>query len=178
MQEIWKDIKGYEGYYKISNKGRIKSLLFQSNVWNKKYSREKILRYRGYTPKTGYRIALWKDGVAKDFLVARLAAFTFFGKDISDRKLTVNHKDGNRMNNDINNLELVSLKQNIIHGFRTGLYKNVCKKIKLVEIDTREEKVFSSMSEASRYLGRNSKFISCLLLRGRDTYKNFKIIQI
>lgn len=177
MNEIWKDIKGYEGYYKASSMGRIKSLLFQNNVWNKKYPREKILKRRGFTPKTGYRVGLWKNGVERDFLVARLIAFTFFDKDINDRKLTVNHKDGNRMNNNLYNLELVSLGDNIRHAFRTGLIKT-CKGIALTDIKTQEKKEFLSMVEAGRYLGKNHGFISCMLKRKQNIYKNFRITQL
>lgn len=128
FDEIWKDIKGYEGFYKVSNYGRICSLLFQNNVVGKKYKRFKILKPKGVNSKnvykTGYRVSLWKNGECKDYLVARLVAYTFYDKDINDNSLTVDHLDCNRLNNNINNLELVTLKENIQRSFKNGLHNS------------------------------------------------------
>lgn len=172
--EKWKDIKDYEGYYQVSDAGNVKSLLFQNNKNNKKYKRDKILKFKGYTPKTGFRVSLWKDGKYKDFLVARLVAFTFYNEDINNRKLTVNHIDGNRMNNNIENLELVSLKDNINHAFENDLM-NTNEKIVLIDKKTREAKEFRSMVKASRFLKRNDGYVSCLLKRGQRETKKYEI---
>ena len=174
MLEKWDDIKGYEGYYQVSNKGRVKSLLFQNNVWNKKYHREKILKYKGHTPRTGYKVDLWKDGAVKTFLVARLVAFTFYGEDISNSDLTVNHIDGNRMNNNFDNLELVTLKENIQHAFKTGLMTS-CKPIELECKITNEKYNFYSMSKASVFIGRNAGYISGLTRIGKNENDDYFI---
>ena len=154
--EIWKDIPGYEGYYQASNKGKIKSLLFQNNILNKKYSREKILKQKK-DKYNSYRVELWKDGKSKTWLVHRLVGITFLG--IPKENMTINHKDGNRLNNNVENLEWCTLKENINHGFRTGLYTFQIKtRVKNKKDNTVNE--FISMAEASRYIGRNSGYIS------------------
>lgn len=160
--EIWKEIKGYEQLYEVSNLGRIRThenkTSYSKRHGNRKW-KQRIMKYRGYNPKTGYRVSLWKNRKMKEFLVARLVAFTFFDKNIKNRKLTVNHKDGNRMNNNINNLELISLADNIRHAFNTGLmHTNV--HVKLTNTETQEEFSFISMSRASEYMNKCVGYIS------------------
>lgn len=180
--EIWKDIVGYEGYYKISNYGRVASLLFQSNIYNKKYARFKILTPKGLKSKsvykTGFRVDLWKGGIKKTYLVARLVAFTFYNENINNQKLTVDHVDGNRLNNKLENLELVSLKENIQRAFKTGLHDKHIKKIKLQYKDCGKSIYCNSMSEASRILGYNDGYISNRTQKGKFENKEavWKII--
>lgn len=168
MKEIWKDIKDYEGIYQASNLGRIRTVEGKTTYSERHGIRRwksKILKYKGYTPKTGYRVSLWKDKKNKDFLVARLVAFTFLNGDINDRWQTVNHKNGDRMDNRLENLEIISLKENIRHGFKTGLYSNV-KPIILIDKKTKEEKYFYSSSEASRFLNMNHSYIHNKIKKG------------
>ena len=180
--EIWKEIVGYEGYYKISNYGRVASLLFQNNVCNKKYARFKILKPKGLKSqsvyKTGFRVDLWKDGVKKSMLIARLVAFTFYNKDINNHNLTVDHIDGNRLNNKLDNLELVTLKENIQRAFKTGLHGKHMKKIKLQYKDCGKPIYCNSMSEASRILGYKNGYISDKIKKGKFENKEamWKII--
>lgn len=155
--EIWKDIPGYEGYYQASNKGRIKSLLFQNNVCNKKYPREKILKEKK-SKDNCLRVDLWKNGQHKTWLTYRLVAMAFLGIP-KDKKTTVNHKDGNRLNNNIDNLEWLSLADNIRHGFENNLYSHQTK-TKVINKHTKEEYIFASMSKASKYIGHGEKYIS------------------
>ena len=92
--EVWKDIPDYEGKYKASNLGRIKSLNFNGT------GKEKIMK-----PRTGnryYMIALWKNGIRKDYLLHRIVAETFIPNP--ENKPFINHKDENCFNNSINNL--------------------------------------------------------------------------
>lgn len=173
MEELWKDIKGYEGYYQASNFGRIKSLLFQNNVYNKKYKRDKVLRYKGQTYKTGYRVDLWKDGINKTLLVARLVAFTFYEQDIDNHKLTVNHIDGNRFNNNLNNLELISIGDNVRHAFENRMV-STCKAIRITNKNNSEIMDFYSMSKASQYIGHKTGYISCCILKSKYSNKNYK----
>jgi hypothetical protein len=169
--ERWKDIPNYKGIYQASNTGFIRThkdkTTFTKNGNIRKWS-QRTLRPKGITPKTGFRVSLWKDKISKDFLVARLVATTFL-ENLINTKMTVNHKDGNRLNNNINNLEWMTLGDNIRHGFETGLY--TCqKRTRLTNLDTKETVVFRSMSLASQYLENNNGYISCQIKRGK--FKN------
>jgi hypothetical protein len=176
IMEIWKDIKGYEGIYQASDFGRIRTVegkVTHSVRHGIRHWKSRILKYRGHNPRTGHRVTLWKDKKSKDFLVARLVAFTFYDKDIKDRKLTVNHKDGNRMNNYIDNLELISVEENIRHAFREGLMPQ--RKVKLLDLKTNEILEFISFASCGRFLGKCNGFISERVARKKfiidDKYK-------
>lgn len=105
MEEIYKDIDGYAGFYKISNLGNVKSL---------KGKTERFLKQ--YKDKNGYlHVSLSKNGHLKTFQVHRLVCLHFIE---NNTKLVVNHKDGNKSNNILENLELVTPQENIIHSFR------------------------------------------------------------
>ena len=96
MKEIWKDIEGFEGKYQISNLGRVKSLNYR------KTGKEKILKLT--KDKKGYlRISLKNNKKLKGFKVHRLVAETFISNP--DNLDQVNHKDENKQNNSIQNLE-------------------------------------------------------------------------
>lgn len=114
MQEIWKDIKGYEGYYQASNLGRIRSV--DRYVKNKNgYNKRRGLILSQSEDKDGYPcVVLCKNTNRKTCIVHRLIAITFFDKDSST--LEVNHIDFNKKNNNINNLELITREENIIHA--------------------------------------------------------------
>ncbi|WP_438467840.1 NUMOD4 domain-containing protein [Streptococcus pluranimalium] len=102
MQIIWKPIKGYEGFYEVSNKGEVRN----SNTL-------KILKPR--INNSGYcRVGLRKDFKTKEFLVHRLVAMAFI-KPIDGKEL-VNHIDENKINNVVENLEWVTHLENIHHG--------------------------------------------------------------
>lgn len=118
---IWKDIPEYQGLYQASNEGEIKSLsrIVKHSSGGDKILRERILK--GYVNKYGYkRVELSKNGTSKQYSEHRLIALTFLGE--SD--LTVNHKDGNKLNNNIDNLEYLSGADNTKHAVETGLIKN------------------------------------------------------
>lgn len=162
-KEIWKDIPGYEGIYQASTLGNIRTAEGKITS-NKRYAvrrwKQRILKPK--SPKSdGYRgdlrVSLWKDGASKDFLVARLVAMTWvkgYGDD-----MTVNHIDGNYLNNRIDNLEWVSLRDNIRKGFETGLFSKSQTKVRLID-ENHNYIDFASLSEASRYLSRNNGYLS------------------
>ena len=160
--EIWRDIKGYEGLYQISNLGRVKSLgrKSYSNVCLK----DKILN-PALECKNGYkRVCLCKDGKEKRIKVHRLVAQAFIPNP--DNKPIINHKDGNKINNSVENLEWCTYKENAQHAIKTGLidtekrisnmkkigkrsYKNNCRKIKQYDLNGIFIKEWSSLKEAS-----------------------------
>lgn len=126
--EIWKDIKGYEGYYQVSNMGRIKSLprkIYNSGILgkNKFYiTKEKILK--GRLDKKGYlRVVLCKNNKKKDYLIHRLTIEAF--KKNVDNKPCINHIDGNKTNNKLDNLEWCTYSENLTHAYKMNLKKRI-----------------------------------------------------
>ena len=155
--EVWKDIPGYEGIYQASTLGNIRTVEGKT-TFSKRHGirrwKSRILKGRGDNPQTGKRVSLWNGGKAKDWLVARLVAITFLGNP--PEGFTVNHKDGNRMNNNIENLEWLSLADNIRHGFSTGLYPT--KAIILSRNGQTFE--FASMAKCDEFLRRKPGYTS------------------
>ena len=114
MQEIFKDIKGYEGLYQVSNLGRVKSLARDTKL--KQYTKHTdAFIMRQDLNKRGYLyIRLTKDGKSKAFRVHRLVAEAFI--DNPSNLPQVNHIDFNRTNNNVNNLEWVTPQDNTNHS--------------------------------------------------------------
>ena len=128
--EVWKDITEYEGLYQVSNIGRIKSLeRYSANQWSEKarFREEKILSYQ--LTKDGYpSIKLSKNGNAIRHRIHRLVALCFlenpFGKE------QVNHINGIKTDNRVENLEWATQNENQLHACKNGL-----KPSKLTESD-------------------------------------------
>ena len=98
--EFWKDIPNYEGYYQVSNLGRIKRV---STNKIRKSHKEK----NGY-----YRITLSKDGVRNIYGVHQLVAFAFLNHNTDKRNIVVDHIDNDKSNNHLDNLKVVSNRVN------------------------------------------------------------------
>lgn len=128
MQEIWKDIKGYEGLYQVSNLGRVKSLprkIYNNGIIgkNKFYiSKEKILKER-IDHKGYFRVALCKNNIQKDYSIHRLVLENFV--ENVDNKPCVNHIDGNKQNNNLENLEWCTYSENLNHAYKLNLKKRI-----------------------------------------------------
>lgn len=120
MQEIWKDIQGYEGLYQVSNLGNVKSLHFGKKTgcrnWEK--SNSKILKSK-LTTSGYYSVELYKPNSRKQFYIHRLVANTFIKNPYN--KEEVNHIDGNKLNNHVENLEWVTKSENQLHAIKLGL---------------------------------------------------------
>lgn len=135
--EIWKDIKGYEGLYQVSNLGRIKSFSKRKELIRKPTKNKK---------RNGYlEISLFKNNKEKRFKVHRLVAEAFIPNP--ENKEEVNHIDGNKSNNNKNNLEWVTDKENKEHAWKNGLMNSNHKKVKIICNETKEE--FESVVECS-----------------------------
>lgn len=121
-QEIWKDIKGFENLYQVSNKGEIRSL----NHYGSNGS--STILYKGRTikkwldSKKNYLMATlsYGKGTKKNVLVHRVVAQTFLS-NIDDKK-EVNHINGIKTDNRVENLEWVTSKENKEHAYNNGLY--------------------------------------------------------
>lgn len=155
--EVWKDIKGYEGY-QVSNYGQIRThnKTTSNSLYKVRHWQNRILSQKTAKDKA-MRVELWKDGKHKTVLVHRIVALTFLGEP-PEPDMTVNHIDGNRKNNHVENLEWLSLADNIRHGFKTGLYSSVIP-VTLVD-ESQNEFKFVSMAEGNRFLGRTGNYLS------------------
>ena len=146
--EEWRDIKGYEGYYQISNLGRAKSL--PRDVGSNRCKKEIIMKTS--LDKDGYEnLVLRKDGKQKHFRVNRLVAEAFL--ENPNNYPQVNHKDEDKTNNNVNNLEWCSPKYNINYGSRT---EKASRKVICVTTG----KTFKSIAEASKYYNLKGNHIS------------------
>ena len=113
MNEIWKDINGYERLYQVSNFGRVKSFPRFGTI-----KRERILKL--HLSKYGYLSACLCKGNKKELKrVNRLVAFAFITNE--NNLLEVNHIDGNKLNNCVENLEWCTNSENKVHAYKIGL---------------------------------------------------------
>jgi hypothetical protein len=170
MEEIWSPAKGYENYLLVSTHGNVIRLAKEQRHWKGGIStRKQTLCKTSLTRKTrGYKqIKFGTNYVVKSLLVHRLVAETFI--PLVDGKDFVNHIDGNKLNNNINNLEWCTAKENAIHSVKTGLWRKAVRKkpypygfanernmpVTLI-INGLEFITFSNAKEASLYVNANS----------------------
>ena len=115
MKEIWKDIQDYEGLYQISNLGNVRSLKkWCGNRYQEKW-KDEIKKLKPTDNGYGYLIiSLRKNKKRKNFYIHRLVAKAFLKNE--ENKSQINHKDYNRYNNKINNLEYCTPKENTMHS--------------------------------------------------------------
>lgn len=153
MEEVWKDIKGYEGLYQISNLGRVKRV-----------TTGRILK--GDKNKDGYLLVkLCKNSIGSNKRIHRLVAEAFIPNP--ENKPQVNHIDENKINNRVDNLEWVTANENINHGTRNGRSgKSQSIPIIATNLKTGESQESYGLRECSRQLGLHPQNISAVL-KGR-----------
>ena len=164
MEEMWKEIRGHP-QYQVSNKGQIKSF--------KRYKEGKILVPR--LGKDGYLfVTLYEDAKGKNYKVHRLVLMTFSPID-NMCELTVNHKDENKLNNSVENLEWLTLQENLKYGTRKERQAQKMAGVlnrgpsrKIVCIETGQE--FPSIAEASRQTGISLSQINRCLRQNKTAY--------
>lgn len=103
--EIWKDVYGYEGLYQVSNLGIIKSLIYNNT------GKKNILR-PGVNTGGYYCVVLSKNRIKKMYTVHQLVAVCFLNHVPNGMNLVINHKDFNKLNNHVDNLEIVTSREN------------------------------------------------------------------
>lgn len=146
MCETWRPVIGYEGLYDVSSDGRIR---------NAKTKRELA---HGFV--NGYkRVNLWKNNSYKTRRIHRIVAEAFIENPYGKR--TVNHKDGNKTNNSVENLEWATHSENNKHAYLAGLKSNNTPII----VDGKH--MFISQCDAAKYLGVSQSFISNCIRKGR-----------
>lgn len=128
--EIWKDIKDYEGLYQASNLGKIKRI-----------TTNRLLKCSS-TPRGYLYLSLSKNGVWKNYRVNRLIAQTFIPNP--ENKPTVNHINGIKTDNMVENLEWNTIGENVRHAIKNGLQIKT-KKVRCIETGI----IYNSINEAS-----------------------------
>lgn len=119
--EIWKDIKGYEGLYQVSNLGRVKSLGRFHKFPNGGIYEIKPRILKNATETSGYLFVALYNGYRKQYKIHRLVAEAFIPNP--NNLPQVNHKDLNKQNNRVDNLEWCTASENIKHAFKHGVRK-------------------------------------------------------
>lgn len=167
MGETWKPIEGFEGTYEVSDKGRVRSLDRTITYKSTRYGKDVSYFKKGQiialgTVSTGYLSANLCDG--KIHYVHRLVAKAFIGEP-PEGCTDVNHINGIKSDNRVENLEWCTRSQNCLHAFRvthaskpktTGFWS---KKVRCVETGT----IFKSVKEASEWIGVGDTLLSSVL---------------
>ena len=165
MQEVWKDIVGYEGLYQVSNLGNVKRLSGYRGNGKQYFVKEHVRKQ--FANKDGYlRIVLSKNNKTKKFMVHRLVAEAFIPNPMNLPQ--VNHIDENMQNNCSINLEWVTQKENSNHGTRNERISNARKNMPKGKNDYKRkpvycfelDKVFDGIDIAAKELGLTATNIS------------------
>lgn len=173
QNEIWKDIKGYEGFYQVSNLGNVKSLeryrsVKQSGI---QLLKERILKY---SFRGGYKyVVLYKNDNGKKYNIHRLVAESFIPN--INNKPCVNHIDEDILNNNILNLEWVTYSENTRHGNCTNKISEA-KSIPIIMKDKTTGNIlkrYKSAVEAEQ--DGFSRHCICICCKGRiKSHKGYK----
>lgn len=178
MEEIWKDIKGYEGLYQVSNFGNVKSL--DRYIINKNGDKQYFPgKYLTQGVSDNYlKVTLSKSNKQRTFRVHILVARAFIPNP--ENKPEVNHIDGNKKNNKVNNLEWNTRSENELHAYKNGLAKpsdkqkqavakyakeNYSKKVVQYSLNGEFIKEWNSMHDVWRELGIKPSYI-CRCCKG------------
>jgi len=174
-EEVWKDIKDYEGIYQVSNLGRVKSLarIRKSRKDNK--GNQSSYQYKGCILKQKnrktkvkgleyYQVSLSKNGVEKMVSPHRLVAEAFIPNP--DNKPYVNHIDGNGKNNSVDNLEWTTNQENQNHAVRVLMHSHNKPIIAFDKHTKNKEYEFEIMNDAAKWLISTGRTIDSTCLTG------------
>lgn len=164
MMEVWKDVKGFRGLYKISNFGNVSScerVVKRNNHSDMTISKKQLklmINISGYSYVTPR-----KDSIKYTLRVHRLVALHFIKR--VKGKSHVNHKDGNKLNNHYANLEWCTQSENNKHAYSIGL--KTATRIKVIDNKTKE--IYQSITDAAIKNNITKAHLANML---RGTFKN------
>lgn len=157
----FRDIPGFPGYI-ISNTGKIYSM------FSNKY-------LSSFIDNLGYeQVILYKDKKRCYKRIHRLMYETWFKPD-SDKTL-INHINGNKLDNRLINLELVTNSENVVHAYNMGLYESKPIKILAIHKKTNENLIFNSIRECATVLNINRKTLSSILKNNKVNNYDYDFI--
>lgn len=158
-KEIWKDIENYEGIYQISSFGNIRKVISKNGK-----TTYLTLKQRKHSDYLG--IDLSKNHIRKVFDIHRLVAKAFIPNP--QEKPCVNHKDFNKHNNNVNNLEWVTLKENSQYSIKNNI--GSMKAIIQLTKDGKIVKIWQSIAEAGRKYGSKTNIGHCCRGEQKTSY--------
>ena len=147
--EEWRPVVGYEGLYEVSNFGRVRSLdrIIKRRKNGNIVYKGMILKLQ-IKKKTRYGIILTKNHTTRNFMVHRLVAEAFIPNP--KHLETINHKDENPFNNNVNNLEWMTNSENLLYGTRTErIKKKIQKKVEKLTKDFEHIEYYDSLTDAA-----------------------------
>lgn len=173
--EVWRPVKGYESNYEVSNLGNIRSIKRRINHPRLGHQHREMLVHRFRDNLDSYiDFGLWKDGKCKQVPLHRLVAEAFIPNP--ENKPFVNHIDGNKRNNKVDNLEWVTCGENNEHAFITGLNPRtgLGTKIKCIETGV----IYDSINRAARETAISRDRIKDSIYSHRPTTSGLTFIKI
>lgn len=169
MEEIWKDAYGYEEYLKVSNKGRVYRKSRYVNNNGTQVKRKGVMASLSIGGSGYYYTSISIEGKRKNLRVHRVILQTFQPID-NYEEMTVNHKDGNKVNNDLENLEWMTHKENIRHAWDTGLSVPIYKEKVNYRITCRCcGKIFNRRVKVNIYCSEECRGYEDRKVKGRPT---------
>ena len=173
--ENWKPVKGYEMFYEVSDKGRIRSLdrvtVFKDGRIRKFYG--KILECSTVNNSGYLTIGLHNNGNSKTFLVHRIVAEAFIKNPHLCNE--VNHIDQNKLNNSANNLEWCTHRENVNHGdeIERGAKKQR-RSFRQIDLNGKLIKIWNGFKQMQRETGIQRKSVYDCCIGKRESYMGFR----
>lgn len=169
--EEWKDVLGYEGLYMVSNKGRVMSLdrIIHKKNGRDEFKKGRIMSIRHNARINVYEVYLSNQGKRQAKKIHRMVAESFIYNDDPHNKTTVNHIDGDRGNNCVDNLEWSSYSENLKHAYdvlNRPINSAKVKRRPCISIDTEGNvREHGSIAQASRDTGISETQIRRLIMK-------------